>query len=177
MPSLSWTGGQLVDSDFTVPTNAVLTLSGAADKTLRRSMVNNAGTITWTGTGSLVAAFDNYHQGVLITNLAGGLFDLQTDASFGYSNPNVYYQGVATGDVTTANAARVIAMTAPSVAAYRNAAPFGAITAANATTLSGWAIDGKALASSLTISVTIDGVSAGTMVAVMKCGLPGSWMR
>ena len=40
-----------------------------------------------------------------------------------FSNPNVKYQGVATGDTTSANSARVINMTAASVAAYRSAGP------------------------------------------------------
>ncbi len=50
IPSLSWTGGRLVGSTFTVASNAVLSISGAASKTLLRSKVSNAGTVVWTGT-------------------------------------------------------------------------------------------------------------------------------
>ena len=45
IPSLSWAGGRLVGSTFTVATNAVLSISGAATKTLVRSQFNNAGTV------------------------------------------------------------------------------------------------------------------------------------
>jgi hypothetical protein len=87
IPSLSWTGGRLVGSTFTVASNAVLSVSGAASKVLLRSKLSNAGTITWTGAGQLVGTMDYYNQAVLITNLASGLFDIQTDATIGYSDP------------------------------------------------------------------------------------------
>ena len=84
IPSLSWTGGRLVGSTFTVASNAVLSISGAATKTLLRSKLSNAGTVLWTGAGQLIGTMDYYNQAVLITNLVGGLFDIQTDATLGY---------------------------------------------------------------------------------------------
>ncbi len=86
IPSLSWTGGRLVGSTFTVASNAVLAISGAATKTLLRSKLSNAGAVVWTGAGQLIGAVEGYNQTVLITNLAGALFDIQTDANIGYSD-------------------------------------------------------------------------------------------
>jgi hypothetical protein len=85
IPSLSWTGGRLVGSTFAVASNAVLSISGAATKTLLRSKFSNAGTILWTGAGQLIGTMDYYNQAVLITNQAGALFDIQTDANIGYA--------------------------------------------------------------------------------------------
>ena len=94
VPSLSWTGGALADSDFTVASNAVLAIGGAADKTLLgNSTMNNAGTVTWAGTGALLARMVHTKPLVLITNLAGGLFELQNDAGFTYYD--LYGGGVA----------------------------------------------------------------------------------
>jgi hypothetical protein len=85
IPSLNWAGGRLVGSTFTVATNAVLSISGAATKTLVRSQFNNAGTVLWTGAGQLIGTMDYYNQFVLITNQVSGLFDIQTDANIGYA--------------------------------------------------------------------------------------------
>ena len=85
--TLSWSGGMLSDCSVTIATNGVLDLNGSADKTLRRCQVNNAGTIAWSGTGQLIGAVDGYSQSVLITNLVGGLFDIQTDANLGFVDP------------------------------------------------------------------------------------------
>ena len=86
VPGLSWTGGRLVSSSFTVAAGAVLAISGSADKVFVRTTINNAGTITWTGTGQLIGTSDNYGQSLLIANLPGGLFDIQTDSALGYSD-------------------------------------------------------------------------------------------
>jgi len=90
IPSLTWLGGRLVDSSFTVASNAVLNINGATDKQLLRTTVNNAGTIAWAGTGRCVAVMDYFSQSVLITNLAGALLDIQNDASLAYSDPGGY---------------------------------------------------------------------------------------
>jgi hypothetical protein len=90
VPGLSWTGGRLVASTFTVATNAIVSISGTADKSLVNSTINNAGTINWTGTGQLIAEVSGFNQSVLITNLANGLFDLQSDAALAYSDPSGY---------------------------------------------------------------------------------------
>ena len=86
VPSFSWTGGTVTDSDFTVATNATLAISGAGTKTLTRSMLNNAGTVTWAGTGDLYALANGGGQSVLITNLAGAVWEIQNDAPFTYQD-------------------------------------------------------------------------------------------
>jgi hypothetical protein len=90
VPSLSWAGGRVVGSSFTVAADAVLAIVGSVDKYVVRSTINNAGSIIWTGTGQLVAAMDGYSQSVLITNLAGALFDIQNDSTLGYADPSGY---------------------------------------------------------------------------------------
>jgi hypothetical protein len=102
VPGLSWTGGRLANSSFTVAAGAVLAISGPADKAFVRTAINNAGTITWTGTGPLVGMTDGYNQSLLIANLPGALFDIQTDSSLGYSDAgygNIAYQFLNFGTV------------------------------------------------------------------------------
>jgi len=72
---LNWSGGTMSGAGATaIPPGVPLTLSGAAQKTLSQRTLNNGGTLTWTGTG-LLAAFGT------LNNLAGALFDIQTDAA------------------------------------------------------------------------------------------------
>ncbi|HOC54034.1 MAG TPA: Ig-like domain-containing protein [Verrucomicrobiota bacterium] len=73
--SMNWTGGTL-SGDLTIGTGGVLTLSGAVDKTMNGAVLRNGGTVIWGGTGNLVM-----NNGSDIENLAGGLFDVQTDAT------------------------------------------------------------------------------------------------
>jgi hypothetical protein len=74
--TLAWSGGTLSDCSVTIATNGVLNLIGSTDKSLQRCTINNAGTITWAGTGQLIGAVNYYDQTVLITNLPGALFDI-----------------------------------------------------------------------------------------------------
>ncbi|NBU11450.1 MAG: hypothetical protein EBS84_20975, partial [Proteobacteria bacterium] len=73
--SLVWTGGSMDGAGrTTIPRNALLTLSGAAEKNLNRQL-DNYGTVTWSGariTGDGAPVINNY---------AGALFDIQTDAT------------------------------------------------------------------------------------------------
>jgi hypothetical protein len=87
VPGLNWTGGRLVGSTFTVAANGVMAIGGSANKVLLRSTLSNAGTITLSGPGQLIAAVGGFSQSVLITNLAGGVFDIQNDSAVGFSDP------------------------------------------------------------------------------------------
>jgi hypothetical protein len=90
--NLLWTSGRLVNSTLTVASNGVLTLSGAADKTLFKSTLNNAGTIRWTDAGRWVGYFNDYYQRVLITNLPGALIEIQNNANLaGNAEPYANY--------------------------------------------------------------------------------------
>jgi hypothetical protein len=87
--NLLWTGGRLVMSWLTIATNGTLTVDGSAEKGLVFSMLINAGTVRWTGTGNLRAKFDigyGPRQVVVITNLPGALFDFQSDTDLLYDN-------------------------------------------------------------------------------------------
>ena len=62
-------------------------MSGSSEKDVEAGVLVNAGTITWTG-----GSFYLWNNGVF-TNLAGGVFDMQSDAAllpYG-SGPNVFY--------------------------------------------------------------------------------------
>src|ERR1035441_9940985 len=75
----NWTGGTLNSGAvLTIATNGVLNLSGSGDKHIAGGTLNNAGSVTWTGGSVLGSA-----AGVVnvISNQAGALFDVQTDAS------------------------------------------------------------------------------------------------
>ena len=91
VPSFSWTGGRLVESDLTVATNAVLSIGGADLKVLLHSTLNNAGTVIWSGTGALRAEFTGTDRSVLVTNLPGAVFEMQSDA------PYTHYDGGSLG--------------------------------------------------------------------------------
>jgi len=84
--TLDWKAGYLRECNFAVASNGVLSLSGTGIKALLHSTVNNDGTIRWADSGSLGAI--SVGGGLLagITNRAGGVFDIHTDAGFFYNN-------------------------------------------------------------------------------------------
>jgi hypothetical protein len=70
--TVNWTGG-FFSGQLTI--NGSLLLSGAAQKVFASGNVNNAGSVVWGGSGRLVLQTQ-----MAFTNLAGGLFDVQSDA-------------------------------------------------------------------------------------------------
>lgn len=75
---LNWSGGTMSGAGVTIiPPSVSLNLSGTAQKTLQSRTLNNGGTATWTGSGTLV----NVGVATLLNNQAGALFDIQTDAA------------------------------------------------------------------------------------------------
>lgn len=85
--TLAWTGGVLRDCVFTLSNRGVLSLSGAANKELADCILNNGGTVIWNDAGALQASMVYSLPPVLITNLAGGIFDIQSDADFTFYDP------------------------------------------------------------------------------------------
>ncbi len=78
--TLNWTGGTLGSGGtLTIATNGVLVASGATDKSLNRQL-DNRGTITWTG-GRIIG-----DSSPVLNNLAGAVFDNQTDTTLFQSN-------------------------------------------------------------------------------------------
>jgi len=87
--AFNWSGGSLSGGGAvtTIAAGFDLNISGAADKTLLHGnsgsnghRLENFGTVTWTGAGNIRAG-----DGSNITNKTGGIFDVQTDASFVYA--------------------------------------------------------------------------------------------
>ena len=83
---LEWSGGTLLNSTITVPSNGLFTITGSATKTIRNSGINNYGTLLWSGVGDLLAYSTGVSNRVPITNFAGGVFDIQTDADVNYNS-------------------------------------------------------------------------------------------
>jgi hypothetical protein len=83
--ALNWNGGTLQNGLLTLTAASVLNISGADSKTLVQT-INNAGTVVFSGTGYLEAGSAD----AVINNLAGAVFDHQSDASINYWSFNPY---------------------------------------------------------------------------------------
>ena len=76
--TMSWTGGAMRGNGATaIASGASLNISGGNDKTFAQRTLNNAGMFIWSG-GNL-----NSGNGAVLNNLAGGVFDLQSDQGWG----------------------------------------------------------------------------------------------
>ena len=64
----------------TIPVTAQLNISGNSTKGLRFRTINNSGTTTWTGLGTI-----NSGVGAVFNNLAGATFDVQNNEVFDYN--------------------------------------------------------------------------------------------
>jgi hypothetical protein len=104
--TLTWTGGEMNNGGRTVA-NGGMTISGNNGKALRNRVLDNAGTATWTGTGSI--AMDG---NAVWNNLAGSQIDAQNDAVFGntggggeyfdsiFNNAGTFKKSAGTGTTT-----------------------------------------------------------------------------
>ncbi len=110
-----WNGGVLTGTGtLKVASGASLEISGTSAKTFTRNDGNgsggrtleNLGTISWTGTGSLLAG-----DGARILNQSGALFDLKSDATLGFTgggnapaltNAGTFRKSAGTGTSTVA---------------------------------------------------------------------------
>ena len=84
---MNWSGGSVTDSLLSIGTNGILNLT-SNPKYLTRSTVVNAGKANWSA-GTLGAVFTGPNESVLITNLAGGTFDIQGALNL-TNNANAY---------------------------------------------------------------------------------------
>jgi RHS repeat-associated protein len=73
--TLGWTSGTVGTTGHLV-INGKLAISGGDPKSLDGGTVDNAGLVTWTGSGTIGTG-----AGAVINNLAGATFDLQSDSS------------------------------------------------------------------------------------------------
>jgi hypothetical protein len=76
---LEWLGGTIA-SNLTVLSNGLVRLSGSTGKSLNNGALTNSGTVIYGGSGNLGMSSS------AIYNLAGGLFDLQSDGLMFYSS-------------------------------------------------------------------------------------------
>ncbi|MBI3998212.1 MAG: hypothetical protein HY355_04195, partial [Armatimonadetes bacterium] len=74
----SWTTGALGGSGvLQIASGGTLSISGAGAKTFTARTIANAGTVTWTGTGSISSG-----SAAVLQNQSGGTVDIQADASW-----------------------------------------------------------------------------------------------
>jgi hypothetical protein len=89
----TWIGGTLSGSPLAITANGVLNLSGSATRVLQ-NVLTNAGTVIWTGNGSLsVYNYAPYNYSGAIENLAGALWSMQGNQSISttYSGPSYFH--------------------------------------------------------------------------------------
>ena len=93
----NWTGGTLSGNPLTVSTGGALNISGNSTKVLITALLN-AGTVNWTGGGSLEVDYSTANsQYGLIQNLAGGVWTIQNSARIYNNSPNsAYFQNAGT---------------------------------------------------------------------------------
>jgi hypothetical protein len=78
--NFDWTGGSLNSptGKLTIPVGATLSIHGNTDKNNQVRTINLSGTANWSGTGNF-----NSGSGAVLNVLAGGVFNIQTDAQVG----------------------------------------------------------------------------------------------
>src|ERR1035438_6199289 len=86
---MTWTGG-VVAGPLTVASNGVLNVSGNSTVYLE-SPLTNAGTVNWTGTVGINVYNNNAAYTGLIQNLAGGVWNIQSDQTMSYGYSGSYY--------------------------------------------------------------------------------------
>src|SRR5208282_3426983 len=99
--TMNWTAG-VVAGPLTVASNGVLNLTGNSTVYFY-SPLTNAGTVNWTGAVGIDVYNNNANYSGLIQNLAGGVWNIQSDQTMspGYSYPYFNNAGSVIKAVTT----------------------------------------------------------------------------
>ena len=93
--TVNWSGGAIVGA-LTVASNAVLNFTGSSEKDIACALTN-AGTVVWAGSGVVYVPNGLNSNNGLIENLAGGVWDIQSDASLlPYYSGNWYFRNAGT---------------------------------------------------------------------------------
>ena len=96
---MTWTGGSLAaGASLTVATNGVLNLGGSSTLILDGSLTN-AGTVNWTGTGTLQFGHNNgWGDNAVgsIVNEAGAVFNVQNDQTMANAYGSPFFQNAGT---------------------------------------------------------------------------------
>jgi hypothetical protein len=101
--AMNWTGGNMSGSGRTIiPPGGTLNLSNAGAVVLITRILENGGSVLWTGAGGMIM-----EVGAVITNRAGALLDYQSAASFGsifapnrIDNAGTFRKSASTATVT-----------------------------------------------------------------------------
>jgi len=98
----NWTGGTLAGSSLTIASNAVLNISGSGQVFVENA-VTNAGTVNWTGTVGIYVYNNNASYFGSVDNLAGGVWNIQSDQAMnpGFANPYFNNAGTVIKSVTS----------------------------------------------------------------------------
>jgi hypothetical protein len=76
---LTWAGGSLAGSVLQIAPTGLLSIEGSGTHTMLYCTLDNGGTVNWQGAGDLIAGATYYSQLVVITNRAGGVFNVLND--------------------------------------------------------------------------------------------------
>ncbi len=104
--SSTWTSGTLAGNGKLILQGAT-EMSGSGGKSIGGSrIIDNSGTVTWTGTGSIQDAGGSVSP--VFNNLLGGVFDIQNDASFSgtkltFNNDGAVKKTAGTGESSWRN--------------------------------------------------------------------------
>ena len=80
--TMTWSGGDILDTNLTVAAGATLNITGTNSRLWLGGSLSNSGTVVWSsGTLNSGSNFSS-DPGLVINNLAGGLFDAQGDGNY-----------------------------------------------------------------------------------------------
>jgi hypothetical protein len=103
-----WTGGTLNGGSLTIPSGSILNINPGSNGVMMTSFtLDNGGAVNWEGNGDLVAGATYWSQLVVITNRAGGIFNVLNDQTLeavdlGYGAPGFRFDN--DGTITKTNA-------------------------------------------------------------------------
>lgn len=85
--NFNWKAGNIILGNLNIGSNLHWNISGNANKSISQTIVNNAGTVTWTGAGNI------YPDGTFNNS---GAFNVQTDADIGGFNSSLVFNNSGT---------------------------------------------------------------------------------
>ena len=113
-----WTGGTLSGGSLTIPSGSILSINSGSNGVLMTSFtLDNGGTVNWQGAGDLTAGATYYSQWVVITNRAGGLFNVLNDQTLinsdtsGYGAPGFRFDNKGTVRKSSSTGTTTVAAT------------------------------------------------------------------
>ena len=108
LDSLVWTSGQLTQGGLVrIPVGSQLAIRGAAGKSWSQRRIENAGVVSWTGTGAISSGASAH-----LVNQSGATFQLEADADWRYDQGGgfPYVDNLAGGLIRRATATSAISV-------------------------------------------------------------------